>query len=98
MLEEELKRWERFQDVLRIEDRPIFEEMMDLCRRHASEAGNLASPSKTEGMFLSILFAHHKALKELKDRLPNRQVARTFRLSNAEGGTNPSSDGRPCAR
>jgi len=66
MLEEELKRWKRFQDVLRIEDRPIFEEMMDLCRRYASEAGNLASPSKTEAMILTILFAHHKTLKELR--------------------------------
>mgnify|MGYP001101273230 CR=1 FL=1 len=69
MLEEELKRWKRFQDMFRIEDRPIFEEMMDLCRRYASEAGNLASPSKTEGMILTILFSHHKNLKELRDKI-----------------------------
>jgi len=69
MLEEELKRWKRFQDMFRIEDRPIFEEMMDLCRRYASEAGNLASPSKTEAMILTILFAHHKTLKELQSQI-----------------------------
>jgi len=69
MLEEELKRWKRFQDMLRMEDRPIFEEMTDLCRRYASEAGNLASPSKTEAMILPILFAHHKAISELDKRL-----------------------------
>jgi len=65
MLEEELKRWERFRDFLRIDERVIFEDMMDECRRHASAAGAGAFPSKTEGMILSILFAHHKALREL---------------------------------
>jgi hypothetical protein len=69
LLEEELRRWKRFQDILRTDDRPIFEDMMDECRRHASEAGNLASPSKTEPMILSILFAHHKALAKLQERL-----------------------------
>jgi hypothetical protein len=69
MLEEELRKWKRFQDILRIDDREIFEDMMDECRRHASEAGNLASPSKTEAMILSILFAHHKALKQLQEKI-----------------------------
>ena len=48
MLEEELRKWKRFQDMLRIDDRGIFEDMTDVCRRYASEAGNLASPSKVE--------------------------------------------------
>jgi hypothetical protein len=65
MLEEELGKWKRFQDVLRIDDRELFEDMVDTCRRYASEAGNLASPSKAEPMILSILFAHHKRLFEL---------------------------------
>jgi len=69
MLEEELRKWKRFQDVLRIEDCAIFGDMMDLCRRYASEAGNLASPSKVEPMILSILFAHHKALMKLQEKI-----------------------------
>jgi len=69
MLEEELKRWERFRDFLRIDERAVFEDMMDECRRHASAAGAACFPSKTEGMFLSILFAHRKALKELQDKI-----------------------------
>ena len=71
MLEEELRRWKRFQDILRIEDRAIFEDMMDECRRYASEAGNLASPSKTEAMIPTILFAHHKTPMKLQRR-PNK--------------------------
>jgi len=39
--------------------------------RRARYATTLAGafPSKTEGMFLSILFAHHKALKELQNKI-----------------------------
>ena len=65
MLEEELKRWEGFRNALRINERTIFQDIMDKCRQHASAAGAGAFTSKTEGMFLSILFAHHKAIKEL---------------------------------
>ena len=69
ILEEELKRWERFRDALRIDEREVFQDMMDECRRNASAAGAACLPSKAEAMFLTILFAHHKALKELADRI-----------------------------
>jgi len=65
ILEEELKRWERFRDFLRIDERAVFEDMTDECRRRASAAGAACFPAKTEGMLLSILFAHDKAFKEL---------------------------------
>jgi len=55
ILEEELKRWERFRDFLRIDEREVFQDLMDECRRCASAAGAGSFPSKTEGMFLSIL-------------------------------------------
>ncbi len=69
ILEEELNRWRRFQDSLRIDSREIFEDLMNECRRYASAAGAATFPLKTEGMFLSILFAHHKRLKELCDKV-----------------------------
>lgn len=68
-MEEELKRWERFQDALRIDERATFQDMMDECRRNASAAGAAYIQVKTEGMFLSILFAHHRSLRELHDKL-----------------------------
>lgn len=68
LLEEELTRWKRFRDALRIDERPIFDDLMDECRRHASAAGAVL-PAKTEGMFLSLLFSHHKSLKELRDKI-----------------------------
>jgi hypothetical protein len=69
VLEEELKRWKRFRDALRIDERPIFDDLMDECRRNASATGAAALPSKTEGMFLSLLFSHHKNLKELREKI-----------------------------
>jgi len=69
ILEEELNRWRKFQESLRIDSREIFEDLMNECRRYASAAGAATFPLKTEGMFLSILFAHHKRLKELCDKV-----------------------------
>jgi len=56
---------------LRIDEREVFQDMMDGCRRHAAAVGAGAFPSKTEGMFLCILFAHHRALKELGQKIEN---------------------------
>nr|MDO8133980.1 hypothetical protein [Candidatus Njordarchaeum guaymaensis] len=69
VLEEELKRWKRFQDALRIDEREIFDDLINECRRQASAAGAATFPVKTEGMFLSILFTHHKGLRELRDKV-----------------------------
>jgi len=69
ILEEELKRWGRFREALRIDKREVFQDMMDECRRHASAAGAACIPSKSEAMFLSLLFAHHRSLSELHDKL-----------------------------
>jgi hypothetical protein len=69
VLEEELKRWKRFRDALRIDERPVFDDLMDECRRRASETGAAVLPTKAEGMFLSLLFSHHKSLKELRDKI-----------------------------
>ena len=69
MLEEEFRRWQKFQEALRIDAREIFEDLMNECRRYASAAGAAAFPLKTEGMFLAILYAHHKSLKELREKV-----------------------------
>jgi len=69
ILEEELKRWERFRDALRIDEREVFEDMMDKCRRRASAAGAACFPIPSEGMFLIVLFAHHKTRKELNEKI-----------------------------
>lgn len=80
-LEQELKRWEKLRGALRIDEREVFQDMMDESRRHASAAGAGAFPSKTEGMLLFILSACHETLKELlkqRDRTEsNRPISGT---------------------
>lgn len=69
MLEEQLKRWVRFRDFLRIDEHAVFQDMMDECRRNASAAGAACLPNIAEAVFLKILFAHHKGLKELRRKI-----------------------------
>jgi len=86
VLEEELKRWERFRDALRIDERAVFEDLMDECRRNASAAGAGCFPVKTEGMFLSVLFAHHKAVKEFSKKIEEiEQSIQRLRLAKEIG-------------
>jgi len=80
LLEEEFKRWKKFQDALRIDERETFEDLMDECRRYASAAGAATFPIKTEGMFLSVLFSHHKSLKELREKVD--RIQRLLEKSN----------------
>jgi hypothetical protein len=53
---------------------------MDECRRNASATGAAALSAKAEGMFLSLLFSHHKSLKELRDKID--QINRFLEESN----------------
>jgi len=64
-LEEEVKAWKGFQDSLRASDREIFENMLDQCRLYASAGSMAVRPKIIEAMFMTVLFAHHKMLKEL---------------------------------
>jgi hypothetical protein len=43
-LESEIRRWNGFARALSKDDREAFEEMMDMCRGYASEAGNATNP------------------------------------------------------
>lgn len=64
-LEEEIKAWKGFQDALRAPDREIFENLLDQCRLYASAGSMAVRPKIIEAMFMTVLFAHHKMLKEL---------------------------------
>jgi len=66
ILENEIKKWERFLKALRRDDKDAFEELMNACRNYASAAGAATRPIITEAMFMSILLAHQKTLKEIK--------------------------------
>jgi len=70
--EAEVEKMSKFRDSLRLEDKVIFEDLLNQCKLYASAASSLASPVKEMPLIISILFAHHKKLAELEKRLNER--------------------------
>lgn len=77
VVEGETERLKKFRDSLRLEDRAIFEDLLNQCKLHASAASSLASPVKEFPLLLSMLFAHHKKLTELERRLNAKETTVT---------------------
>jgi len=78
-LEGEISCWNGFARALRKDDREAFEEMMDMCRDFASEAGNATNPIIFEPMVMSILRGQQKRLRKLEQEL---KVFEKTQLSN----------------
>jgi hypothetical protein len=72
-LESEISRWNGFARALRKDDREAFEEIMDMCRGYASEAGNATNPILFEPMVMSILLAHQRRILYLERKLQTIQ-------------------------
>ena len=71
--EGEIERLKRFRDSLRLEDKQVFEDLLNQCKLYASAASSLASPVKEVPLIISMLFAHHKKLTELERRLNTKE-------------------------
>ena len=72
-LEGEISRWNGFARALRKDDREAFEEMMDMCRGFASEAGNATNPILFEPFIMSILLAQQKRIRAIEKKLSMKQ-------------------------
>ncbi len=68
-LEGEINRWNGFARALRKPDREAFDELMDMCRKYASESGNATNPIVFEPMIISILLGQQKRLLKLEQEL-----------------------------
>ncbi len=68
-IESEISRWNGFVRALRKDDREAFEELMDVCRGFASEAGNATNPILFEHMVMSILLGQQKRILALEKKL-----------------------------
>ena len=65
VLEQEIHRWDGFARALRKDDREAFEQLMDGCRKFASEAGNATNPVVFEPMLISMLLFLQKKTTSL---------------------------------
>ena len=72
-LEGEISRWNGFARALRKDDREAFEELMDMCRVYASEAGNATNPILFEPMVMSVLLGQQKRIRALEKKLDVKQ-------------------------
>jgi hypothetical protein len=72
-LEGEISRWNGFVRALRKDDREAFEELMDICRGYASEAGNATNPILFEPMVMSVLLGQQKRIRALEKKLGVKQ-------------------------
>ena len=59
VVETEVEKLKKVRDSLRLDDKLIFEDLLNQCKLYASAASALASPVKEMPLILSILFAHH---------------------------------------
>lgn len=62
-LEGEILRLQGFRKALRDEDKVVFDEIIEMARRHASAASYLASEDPFKAVLLSILIELRKELK-----------------------------------
>jgi len=69
VVEAELGKLNRFRDFLRVDDKIVFDDLLDQCRVYASFAGTMASPVKEIPLLISMLFGQHKRLMELERRI-----------------------------
>lgn len=69
VVDEELARMAKFKQFLRAEDRAVFDDLLAQCRLYASSAGVLASSVKEMPLLLSMIFAQHKRLTQIENRI-----------------------------
>jgi hypothetical protein len=87
-LERELQRWKRFQDFLRIDERAVFEDMLNEYRRHSSAERAACFPNIAGAMFLTILFKHHQTLKKLREQID--KINQSIEKKTPRPGSEPS--------
>ena len=65
-LEAEISRWSGFAKALHREYREAFDELMHMCRSHASESSNATNLKVFETIVMSILIFQQKRNKKLE--------------------------------
>jgi hypothetical protein len=71
VLEAGTRRPSRFKQLLRPEERLVFDDLLNQCRLYATQIGCVASTVKEVPLLLSMIFGQHKRLMELERILRN---------------------------
>jgi hypothetical protein len=76
-MEEEIRKLHGFKQLLRPEERLVFDDLLNQCRLYTTQAGCLASPVKEVLLLPSMIFGQYKRLVELEKRLNERNSVLT---------------------
>ena len=68
-LEYEKQRWNGFTKALQLQDKEVFEQLMNICKNYASAASNATRPVLFEAMAMTILLDQQKTINILKKQL-----------------------------
>ena len=68
-VEQEIRRWSCFAKALREPDREAFNDLMDTCKKIASESSCATNPIVFESMVMSILLAQQVRIQTLERQL-----------------------------
>jgi hypothetical protein len=85
VLEEETCRLGRFKQLLRSEERAVFDDLLNQCKLYATHAECLVSPVKEVPLLLSMIFAQRKRLTELEKRVNDIPMMPRAWLAAARG-------------
>jgi len=72
--EDETERLRGFREMLRSEDKVIFDDLMRQCKLYASHASTMTSVIKEIPLIMSMLFGQHKRLLELEKQLAKLEM------------------------
>ena len=66
---DETNRLRGFREILRSEDKVIFDDLMRQCKLYASHASTMTSVVKEVPLIMSMLFGQHRRLMELEKQI-----------------------------
>ena len=69
VVDDELGKLKRFRDFLRLEDKEVYDDLLNQCKLYATYAGSMVSPVKEIPLIIAMLFGQHKRLMELEKRV-----------------------------
>jgi hypothetical protein len=73
ILERKIAELSRFKQMLRAEDRAVFDDLLTQCKLYAAGGEVFTSPAEEMSLLFWMIFAQHKKLRELEKRLNETQ-------------------------
>jgi hypothetical protein len=85
-LEQEMAQWAPYRRALRKEEKPAFDRLFVLAKRHMAEASFVARPIPFDAVLISILLEQAKAIEALERRMEMVEKPRAA----TDGGDGPT--------